>query len=101
MENKKQNTLKNLNAEDLILFLGVKFNNDWNSIYRVIAKKERLTEEEKEQAIDFTKKFKGFYSTIMSDNYPLILKRTNKPPFVIFDKSTYEALKSLEETMDL
>lgn len=93
--------MKNVSSVDLILFLAVKYNNDFNKIKNHLEKRKSFTQEEEEEMQGYAKKYDKFYCTLVNENYPKILKQAINPPFCIFDKSTYNALKSLEETMDL
>jgi hypothetical protein len=78
-----------MKGRDILLYLAVKYRNNWDAMYEAIKEKELINEEDLKPALE---KIKGEVITIIDENYPEELKRTLKPPFVIFlseeDKKT-------------
>lgn len=67
---------------DLLLYLALKFEGDWDQIYATVTQKELIDEEE---AKVYLKKYKGNYITILDEDiYPKSLHNFTKPPFVLF-----------------
>lgn len=69
-----------MNGVEILLALALKYENDWDKMWKSLKEKETLTKEDEERA----KTFGGKYTTFISDDYPKDLKSTYKPPFVIF-----------------
>lgn len=70
-----------IKARNLIAYLAVKYNQNWDDIYTAIRNKENVDYEAIENTIAT---LKGEYITIIDDNYPTELKHIFRPPFVIF-----------------
>lgn len=75
--------------EDILVYFSIKYESDWDKIYKAISRKEVVNKVEVEETIA---KLKNNYLTIMSDNYPEFLKNVIKPPFVIFYKGNLDLL---------
>ncbi len=86
-----ESNFKGVKMNDIILYFACKFFGDWERIYDAIEKQEDIDFEEIEE---LKERYKGMYITIMDDDYPLDLKRIDKPPFVIFYKGRKELLNS-------
>ena len=85
-----------MNSEEIIVALAVKYNGDWENIMCSLSRRGALKKETEdngstweeesdlEQYLDIVKQSKYKYVTILSDDYPKILKRQYMPPFVLF-----------------
>lgn len=71
-----------MSGRDILIFLAIKYNGDWNSIYQAIKNKEMVDEQVVQETIVQAKKYNTI--TIIDDSYPDSLKKIYKPPFVIF-----------------
>lgn len=80
-----------MKINELLLFISLKYEGDWERIYEFISKKEKFDQKEFENTI---KLFNGNYITIMDEDYPKILKICTKPPFVLFYKGNKEILNT-------
>ena len=69
-----------LSAREILLYLTLKYDNDWNKIYKAISNKEDIDYEDAEKVVD---ECPNEYITILDKEYPDILKHTYKPPFVL------------------
>lgn len=69
-----------LSAREVLLYLTLKYGNDWDKIYKALRNKEDINYEE---AIRVCDECPNEYITILDKEYPEILKRTYKPPFVL------------------
>ncbi len=72
---------KHYTARELLLFLALRFNGEWDKIYEAILNREPFEFEEEEKQAE---NLKANYLTILDDNYPAYLKNIYKPPFVLF-----------------
>lgn len=70
-----------LTPNNVLIFLATKYEGDWDLIYKAISNKEKLIDEEVDEVI---RNMKCQAITLIDDDYPEILKRYHKPPFVIF-----------------
>lgn len=78
-----------MEINDVILYFALKYEGDWDLIYKAIQRKEAIENDflEKEK-----KKMKCGYITILDNNYPKNLKEIYKPPFILFYKGNIELL---------
>lgn len=67
--------------EELTLYYSLKYEGDFQKIYKALLSKEVVDEELK---YELFKKVKCKYTTIFSDDYPESLKNINCPPFVLY-----------------
>ena len=65
---------------DILLYLTLKYNGDWDKIYKALQDKEDIDYKDAEKVLD---EYPGEYITILDDEYPAILKQCYKPPFVL------------------
>lgn len=79
--------------EEILVYLSIINNGDWNSIYQNIVDKRPISKEEVKKEIE---KLNVKYITLLSDKYPSFLKSTFKPPFVLFYEGDINLL--LEES---
>lgn len=70
-----------IKARNLIAYIAVKYNQNWDDIYNAVINKEKVDNEMIKETIA---SLKGGYVTILDSNYPEELKVSYKPPFVIF-----------------
>ena len=80
-----------MKTNELLLFISLKYQGDWESIYNFIERKEKFDQKEFD---DVVKNFNGGYITIMDDDYPKIFKNCIKPPFVLYYKGNKELLNT-------
>lgn len=67
--------------EETLVYFSLKYNGDFDKIYQALERKEKVDKALKEEL--FTK-LKSKYTTIISDDYPTMLKEISCPPFVLF-----------------
>lgn len=67
--------------EEIILYFSLKYQGDFNKIYKALETKEKVDETLKEELF---KKLKSNYTTIVSKGYPERLKHISCPPFVLY-----------------
>lgn len=67
--------------EDVLLYFALKYNGDFNSIYKALESKEVVDYQLYEK---LKSKFKSKYTTLVSNDYPNKLKEIDCPPFVLF-----------------
>lgn len=77
--------------EDVLLYFSLKYQGQFDQIYRALERKERVDEELKEKLFST---LKCSYTTLLSDDYPEQLKFINCPPFVLY---YYGSLSLLDE----
>lgn len=77
--------------EEILVYLSIIHNGDWNKIYKDILDKKPIN---KELIKDVLKDIDSNYITLLDKNYPISLKSIFKPPFVLFYKGNIELLNS-------
>jgi DNA processing protein len=70
-----------LKGRDIIVYLAIKYQGDWNAIYQAIKNKEMVDEPTVNETLA---KEQAKVVTIIDEDYPERLKRIYKPPFVLF-----------------
>jgi DNA processing protein len=70
-----------LKGRDIIIYLAMKYQGEWNAIYQAIKQKEIVDETLVVQTIQ---SLKSLVVTIIDEQYPEALKKIYKPPFVLF-----------------
>lgn len=75
--------------EDILVYFAIKYEGDWDRIYKAISMKEAVNKIDVDETIS---KLENDYFTILSENYPEFLKNVIKPPFVIFYKGNIDLL---------
>jgi DNA processing protein len=70
-----------LKGRDIIIYLAIKYQGDWNAIYQAIKQKELVDETTVAQALT---SIHSQIVTIIDEQYPSSLKKIYKPPFVLF-----------------
>lgn len=77
--------------EEILLYFALKYEGDFDLIYRALEQKEKIDGELKEKLI---KSLKSQYTTIISNDYPEALKEISCPPFVLFYYGNLELVRS-------
>lgn len=68
-------------GQDVLLYFAFKYEGDWDLIYQAIKNKEKIDE----KALNLYKEnMKYKYITLLDEKYPICLKNSFKPPFVLF-----------------
>ena len=70
----------NISARIMLIALALKYDGDWQKIYQGISQKEDISEEEVAAAAS------SQAITILDDEFPVCLKQSHQPPFVLFYK---------------
>lgn len=70
-----------MNSREILLYLSLKFNGDWDKIYKDLSEHKEYDSSEAKTYFD---SFKGNYITFLDEEYPESLKQFSKPPFVIY-----------------
>lgn len=83
-----------MKARELLLFLSLKFQGNWDSQYRVIRDREFFSKEEMEQTLAG---YKGNFFTILDKEYPQVLKRVHCCPFVLHYKGDISLLQDTDK----
>jgi len=84
-----------MNGRDTLLILSLYFNGDWDKIYNAIT--ERF--DPLPYIYLLKEKRKYSYMTILDDDYPFYLKKTVKPPFVIYYYGDISLIKKTERNI--
>ena len=71
----------NMTAEEVIVSLAIKYQGQWNDIYKALSDSQNR---DLDEYLEIAKKMRCKYITILSDEYPEYLKCCFKPPFVLF-----------------
>jgi DNA processing protein len=88
-----------IKGKDVLVYLAVKYNGDWNAIYKAIKDKELVDEHNIMSTVREAYE-KYTVTTIIDDRYPNSLKKIYKPPFVLFsDKPIGLALERTDYTL--
>ncbi|MCR5185231.1 MAG: DNA-processing protein DprA [Bacilli bacterium] len=72
-----------MDARELLCLIALKYNGDWDSIYRAIQNRANEQEEWLEY-LPRLKKMKAKYITVLDQEYPQYLRQSRCPPFVLF-----------------
>ena len=67
--------------ENVLLYFALKYQGDFNLIYQAIVNKEKVNHE---QLLEWKGRLKCSYTTMISEDYPAMLKEISAPPFVLF-----------------
>lgn len=68
-------------GREIIIYLAMKYQGDWNQIYRAVKEKEMVDEATVKETIA---RLTCSAVTIIDEDYPSSLKKIYKPPFVLF-----------------
>lgn len=90
-----------IKGRDIIVYLAVKYNGDWNKIYQAIKDKEIVDEPTVVSTIaEAVNKYKIL--TIIDSDYPDSMKKIYKPPFVLFmDKEPRNTLNRMSNMLGI
>lgn len=85
-------------AKDVLLYLSLKYNFDWDSIYKCIREKaDHPTDEELHKVFEEHSINTSNWVCLLDDEYPSILKSSNKPPFVLnINSDLYKYVSEIE-----
>lgn len=82
----------NLTSEEILVGLAIKYQGDWNNIYKGLLDPQ---DRDLDEYFEAAKKMKCKYITFLSPDYPQYLKESFRPPFVLFyygDKSLLNSI---------
>lgn len=79
-----------MTGHNLLIWLSKKYDNNWEEIYSHILNKKAVSEQDKEDMEKVGKEWEGKCITLVDYNYPEELKKTKKPPFVIYKDIDYK-----------
>lgn len=77
--------------DKILAYFSIKYEGDWDSIYKAINQKERIEQTEVDRVVD---SHDEKYITLLNENYPSRLKSIYKPPFVLFYKGDINLINS-------
>lgn len=80
---------KQIKGRDIIVYLATKYQGDWNRIYEAIKNKELVDATTVNEVVS---SIKSKVCAIIDEDYPEALKKTYKPPFVLFYYGDLQAL---------
>ncbi|ATZ16415.1 DNA processing protein [Entomoplasma freundtii] len=84
--------------ENVLLFFSLKYQGNWNEIYRALDHKEKVD-------LKLLKKVRQEiekpFLTIIGDEYPAALKNITRPPFVIYYQGNKELLQNYHQTIGM
>jgi len=87
-----------MESRNILLCLSLKYSGDWERIYQAICDRENL--KLSEQEIDAAnKKIKSQFITILDQEYPEHLRRSFKPPFVLYYYGNISLLNNIENSI--
>ena len=91
-----------MNAEEILVALAVKYKGNWETILSIlnrglddITSGEDIEEYDLENWLEVAKNSDYKYTTILSDDYPEIVKKAYMPPFVLFYHGDISLLKNI------
>ena len=70
-----------MNSREILLYFSIKYSGDWNQIYESVQSKEIFDANEAEKIVSENK---NKFITILDEEYPESLRRSYKPPFVLY-----------------
>lgn len=73
--------MSDVSTEEILVYFSVKYSGDFVSIYKALENQEKVTREEVLFVLD---NLRCGYTTMVSDDYPKLLKDISYPPFVLF-----------------
>ena len=85
----------NLNTEEIIASLAIKYEGDWDNIYKGLLNPQ---DRDLENYFEVVKTMKCKYVTILSPEYPDYFKYCFKPPFVLFYYGDIKLLSQIGKT---
>lgn len=87
-----------MESREILLYLALKYEGNWNMMYQAIYDKEQPDDE---TIIKRVKKFEEPYITLLDENFPEHLKRICKPPFVLFYKGDISLLQKFDDSISV
>jgi DNA processing protein len=87
-----------LTGRNIIIYLAMKYEGEWNRIYEAIKQKELVSYETVQETLNT---LKSRVVTIVDEDYPEILKKTYKPPFVLFYYGNLNLLNHAERLLSV
>ncbi len=100
-----------MNSEEIVAALAVKYGGDWENIMCALNNRSTLKQEMEEDGkvwddeaelgpyLEILKNSKYKYVTVLSDDYPRILKNQYMPPFVIFYYGDLSLLQNISNNV--
>jgi DNA processing protein len=85
-----------LKGREIIIYLAIKYQGDWNAIYQAIKQKELVDEPLVQRTVTG---LSCQVLTIIDEHYPEALKKIYKPPFVLFYEGEIGLAHMLEKTI--
>jgi DNA processing protein len=76
-----------ISMRQVLIYFSVKYGGDWDRIREAISRKERVSDEEALAAI---KDIRSNTVTLIDEDYPLFLKQSFCPPFVLYYKGNLQ-----------
>ncbi|ATZ18821.1 DNA processing/uptake protein [Williamsoniiplasma somnilux] len=84
--------------DNVLLYFSLKYQGNWEKIYTALDKKEKI---DHEQFLAETKKIDSTFISIINPLYPISLKNSHKPPFVIFTEGDLNLLANYHQIIFL
>lgn len=88
-----------LDGRDILIYLSLMFEGDWDKIYEAISSKEEIPD--KDIVIKAIQKIKCKTVTLLDNDYPNSLKQCQKPPFVIYYYGDLSLAFDVEKTISV
>ena len=85
-----------MNSCEILVALAVKYQGDWESIYNALHSNE---EEDLERYLEEAIQSDYKYVTILSEEYPELLKKQYMPPFVLFYHGDISLLQNIDKNV--
>ncbi len=85
-----------MTGRDILIYLAIKYEGNWDNIYGAIKRKEPIDDT---SFNDLLATLKANTITIIDKNYPDHLKQAHKPPFVLFYYGDLSLLEHPQETI--
>ena len=85
-----------MKSREILAYLSVKHNGDWNKIYQDLMNKKYGSEEEMKEILST---IKCNYITLIDKEYPNYLKQVFKPPFVLFYYGDISLIKDKNQNL--
>lgn len=82
--------------DKVLLYFSLKYNGDWDKIYKALDSKEKINYADLDNV---TNNIECNFLTILNSMYPLSLKSSYKPPFVLFYKGNLSLISKYNKTI--
>ncbi|PPE05400.1 DNA-processing protein DprA [Williamsoniiplasma lucivorax] len=83
---------------NVLLYFSLKYKGDWEKVYEALEKKEKITNAELKK---IESKIDCNYLTIIDQYYPVNLKYSYKPPFLLYTQGDLGLLKNYSQTIGI